>query len=109
MVAAVAAAVGAPAPRLRLPLAPLLALATLMEVTLRPLGVQPPLHRRRMDFFRKSFSLKPTRAAALGIVPRTGFREGARATAAGYRAAGLLGAAGPAPARAPAAAPRALP
>ena len=93
MVAAVAAAVDAPTPRARLPLAPLLGVATLMEVTLRPLGIQPPLHRRRMDFFRKSFSLKPTRAAALGIVSRTGFREGARATAAWYRAAGLLGAA----------------
>jgi len=90
MVAAVAAAVAAPAPRARLPLAPLLGVATLMELTLRPLGVQPPLHRRRMDFFRKSFSLRPTRAAALGITPRTGFREGARATAAWYRAAGLL-------------------
>ena len=90
MVAAVAAAVGAPAPRVRLPLAPLLGVATLMELTLRPLGIQPPLHRRRMDFFRKSFSLRPTRAAALGILPQTGFREGARATAAWYQAAGLL-------------------
>lgn len=91
MVAAIAAAVATPAPTLRLPLAPLMAVATVMEVTLRPLGIQPPLHRRRMDFFRKSFSLKPTRAAALGIVPRIGFAEGASATAAWYRAAGLLG------------------
>lgn len=91
MVGAVAEAVAAPAPRTRLPLAPLLGVATLMELTLRPLGVQPPLHRRRMDFFRKSFSLRPTRAATLGIEPRTGFQQGARATAAWYRAAGLLG------------------
>jgi nucleoside-diphosphate-sugar epimerase/SAM-dependent methyltransferase len=91
MVAAVAAAVEVPVPRGRLPLAPLVGLATLMEVTLRPLGIQPPLHRRRMDFFRKSFSLRPGRAAELGIVPRTPFRDGAQATATWYRAAGLLG------------------
>jgi nucleoside-diphosphate-sugar epimerase/2-polyprenyl-3-methyl-5-hydroxy-6-metoxy-1,4-benzoquinol methylase len=90
MVVAVAAAVDTAAPKLRLPLAPLLGVATLMEVTLRPLGIQPPLHRRRMDFFRKTFSLRPTRAAELGIVPHTSFREGARATAEWYRAAGLL-------------------
>jgi nucleoside-diphosphate-sugar epimerase len=90
MVAAVAAAVEVPVPRVRLPLPPLLGVATLMELALRPLGIQPPLHRRRMDFFRKSFSLRPTRAAVLGILPQTGFREGARATAAWYRGAGLL-------------------
>ena len=91
MVGAVAAAVDGTPPKVRLPLAPLLGVATLMEVTLRPLGIQPPLHRRRMDFFRKSFSLRPTRAAQLGIVPRTSFRDGARATAVWYRAVGLLG------------------
>jgi len=90
MVGAVAAAVEAGPPKIRLPLAPLLGVATLMEVALRPLGVQPPLHRRRMDFFRKSFSLRPTRAAQLGIVPQTTFRDGARATANWYRAVGLL-------------------
>jgi len=91
MVGAVAAAVDSAAPKIRLPLAPLLGVATLLELTLRPLGVQPPLHRRRMDFFRKSFSLRPTRAAQLGIVSQTTFREGARATANWYRAVGLLG------------------
>jgi len=90
MIDAIADAVRTRAPRVRLPLAPFLAAATLMEHGLRPLGIQPPLHRRRMDFFRKSFTLRAARAAALGVVPQTGFREGARTTADWYRSAGLL-------------------
>jgi len=90
MVDAVAEAVGAPPPRLRLPLAPLVAAATVLELSLRPLGIQPPLHRRRMDFFRKSFTLRGERAARLGVLPQTGFREGARRTAEWYRSSGLL-------------------
>jgi nucleoside-diphosphate-sugar epimerase len=56
-----------------------------------PLGLQPPLHRRRLDFFRKSFyfSLRKAREV-LGFEPRTGFAEGARTTADWYRENGLL-------------------
>jgi dihydroflavonol-4-reductase len=89
--AAVAAAVGRPAPRLRAPLAPFMAAASVMESALRPLGVQPPLHRRRMDFFRKSFHLSGDKARRLlGFEPRVGFREGAERTARWYERAGLL-------------------
>jgi nucleoside-diphosphate-sugar epimerase len=91
MVQAVADAVGVPGPSLRIPLGPLLLIATALETVLRPLGIQPPLHRRRMDFFRKSFTLRATRAAdRLGFVPRTSFRGGAQATAQWYRAQNLL-------------------
>ncbi len=90
MVDAIAAAVDVPPPRLRVPLTPLLAAAVVLELGLRPLGVQPPLHRRRMDFFRKSFTLRADRAAELGVRPRVDFREGARLTAEWYRSTGLL-------------------
>lgn len=90
MVDAIAAAVGVPPPRLRVPLAPLMAAATVLELGLRPFKIQPPLHRRRMDFFRKSFSLRADRAAELGVRPRVAFRDGARLTAEWYRSAGLL-------------------
>jgi hypothetical protein len=43
-----------------------------------------------MDFFRKGFTLKAARAAALGAIAQTGFREGVRTTADWYRSAGLL-------------------
>lgn len=91
MVAAVAEAVGRNAPRRHLPLAPFAVLATVLEAVLRPLGIQPPLHRRRLDFFVKSFSLDGAKAAAiLGFAPAVGFLEGARRTAAWYQEIGLL-------------------
>jgi dihydroflavonol-4-reductase len=73
------------------PLAPVAAAAFLLETTLRPLGIQPPLHRRRIDFFRKSFRLDGGKAERLlGFVPKTGFSEGATRTARWYEQAGEL-------------------
>jgi len=91
MVDAIAEAVGASRPRVSLPLPLFDVVATLMEVTLRPLGVQPPLHRRRLDFFRKSFRLDAAKAREeIGFTPRIGFTEGARRTAAWYRERGYV-------------------
>lgn len=91
MISAVAAALDRRPPRLRLPLTPFIAAATLFETTLRPLGIQPPLHRRRLDFFRKSFALSAAKARrTFGFVPSTDFEEGARRTAAWYHQVGLL-------------------
>lgn len=91
MVSAIAEALGRPGARFAVPLAPLWGIATVMELTLRPLGIQPPLHRRRMDFFRKSFTLRAARTGeVLGFFPGTGFLDGARQTARWYRDQGLL-------------------
>jgi hypothetical protein len=79
----------------RLPIYPFTALAFLLELLLRPIGIQPPLHRRRMDFFRKSFSFSTTKALDLiGFSPRYGFKQGAAETARWYRSKGWLKAAG---------------
>jgi nucleoside-diphosphate-sugar epimerase len=91
MVAAVAAAVGRQPPTLRVPLWPLMAAAVGMESTLRPLGIQPPLHRRRMDFFKKSFAFGSSKAARLlGFAPEVDFRDGAARTARWYESSGEL-------------------
>jgi dihydroflavonol-4-reductase len=91
MVAGIARALDRRPPRLRVPLFPFLVLAVLMEKALRPLGIRPPLHRRRLDFFRKTFTLSGAKAKrAMGFSPAVGFDEGARRTAAWYRQAGLL-------------------
>lgn len=85
MVEQVAAAVGRSPPRIKVPLWPFLAAAVVMESTLKPLGIQPPLHRRRLDFFRKSFLFSTDKAAKrLGFAPSIRFAEGARATARWY-------------------------
>lgn len=91
MVAAIAAAVGVQPKKWRAPLWPFLWLAAVLEFTLRPLGIQPPLHRRRMDFFTKSFRISTARAkAVLGFEAGTSFAEGTRRTAQWYREQGLL-------------------
>lgn len=91
MVRAVANAVEGRVPDWSLPMFPFAVLAYLMEVTLRPAGIDPPLHRRRLDFFRKSFRITSSRAARiLGFEASTSFADGARRTAEWYRVHGML-------------------
>jgi nucleoside-diphosphate-sugar epimerase len=77
---------------LPLPLAPLMAAARALEGVLRPLGVQPPLHPRRMDFFRRSFAFTLEEAKELGYQPRVGLDEGMQETAQWYLERGLVSA-----------------
>lgn len=78
-------------PRLQLPMWPFTAAAGLMETTLPPLHIAPPLHSRRLDFFRKSFVFSIARAQSLlGFQPAIDFRTGAADTVSWYRARGLL-------------------
>jgi nucleoside-diphosphate-sugar epimerase len=91
MVAAVGEAVGNRKRAPHVPLWPFVLAAVVFESTFSPLGLKPPLHRRRLDFFRKSFSFSTARAEqALGFRPQINFREGARRTAEWYRANGHL-------------------
>ena len=93
MIETVATELGNPSPRLRLPLQPCLMLATLTENLCRPIGIQPPLHRRRMDFFRKSYLFSQERAQRiLGFLPRVSFKEGVKETARWYQAMGYISA-----------------
>jgi nucleoside-diphosphate-sugar epimerase len=92
MVDVIAEVLGRQVPRIRLPMWPFLAAAAVFEATFKPLGIDPPLHRRRLDFFRKTFVFSTDKARrVLGFAPEVPFREGARATAEWYRAAGHLG------------------
>lgn len=91
MVTWVAKVVGGRTPRVRLPMLPFRIAAAGLEDMLRPLGIQPPLHRRRLDFFRKSFTLSTDRARrVIGFSPEVNFAEGARRTANWYRKKGHL-------------------
>jgi 2-polyprenyl-3-methyl-5-hydroxy-6-metoxy-1,4-benzoquinol methylase len=78
-------------PRIHAPLWPFLSAATVMEKILRPMGIQPPLHRRRMDFFRKNFSLSANKSKKLlAFTPKYSFEAGAFETARWYRENNLL-------------------
>lgn len=91
MIDQIADALGARRPRITVPLWPIWAAAVVMEGVLRPMGIDPPLHRRRMHFFTKSFSFEGREARqALNYEPEVTFAEGVRRTAAWYRAEKLL-------------------
>jgi nucleoside-diphosphate-sugar epimerase len=91
MVATIANEMGRKISRWRVPLPPFLIVATILETTLRPLGIQPPIHRRRMDFFRKSFefSLQHSRRV-LNFQPEYDFKWGVSETAKWYTEMGFL-------------------
>lgn len=90
-IATAAAAVGAPPPWIRVPYGPLFMLSALAEAICKPLGVEPPLHRRRVRFFRnnRAFDIGKARRR-LGYAPQVGLEEGMRRTVSWYRAQKLL-------------------
>ena len=61
------------------------------EAICAPFGIEPPLYRRRVDFFTKSRAFDITRARTeLDFRPRVTLRDGIRRTLEWYRAEGWL-------------------
>lgn len=86
LVALIAEALGAAVPHRRLPVLPVYALAYVCELICRPLGIEPPLYRRRVDFFRKHRTFDITRAVTeLGFAPKVDLKTGLRKTGEWYR------------------------
>ena len=86
LVAMTADIAGVPPPRLRLPVWPVWIAAAACEAICRPMGLEPPLYRRRVDFFTKSRAFTIDRARReLGFAPAVGLREGIRRTLEWYR------------------------
>jgi nucleoside-diphosphate-sugar epimerase len=78
-------------PRLHLPVWPFWAAGAVCESLCAPLGIQPPIYRRRVDFFTKSRAFDITRARTeLGYAPQVGLREGIRRTLDWYRSQNWL-------------------
>jgi nucleoside-diphosphate-sugar epimerase len=76
-----------------LPLGPMLAVAGVVEDLSRLAGVEPPIYRRRMDFFWSDSEFDTTRARqALDWAPRVDLPEGIRRTLEDYRSSGALAA-----------------
>jgi nucleoside-diphosphate-sugar epimerase len=78
-------------PTLKVPLAPVLGLATLFEQICEPLGIEPPLHRRRVSFFQnnRAFSIDKAKRI-LGYEPQVSLKEGIRQTIQWYKQQGWL-------------------
>ncbi|MEX1129966.1 MAG: NAD-dependent epimerase/dehydratase family protein [Vicinamibacterales bacterium] len=80
-----------PRPRLRLPVWPFWIAGAACEALCAPLGIEPPIYRRRVDFFTKSRAFDISRARTeLGYAPQVTLREGIRRTLEWYRREGWL-------------------
>ena len=91
LVGLIATELGVQPPRLHLPVWPVWIAGALCELVCVPFGIDPPLFRRRVDFYRKSRAFDTRRAREeLGYNPTVDLRTGIHRTAAWYRAQGLL-------------------
>jgi dihydroflavonol-4-reductase len=72
---------GVPRPHLRFPAWPFQVAGTVCERICVPFGIEPPIYRRRVDFFTKSraFSIEKARRM-LGYSPRVSLESGLRRT-----------------------------
>lgn len=88
----IAAALGVPPPRLRVPRAAASLGAGMLEVVGRATGRAIPLSRTGVAFFSEDRRFSSAKAEReLGYVPRVDLKEGVARTVAWYRAEGLLG------------------
>jgi nucleoside-diphosphate-sugar epimerase len=91
LTALIAQAAGVPAPRLRLPARPFQIAGSICERLCVPLGIEPPIHRRRIDFYTKSraFTIEKARRL-LGYRPEVDLEQGIRKTLDWYVAQGYI-------------------
>lgn len=82
---------GVKPPTLHVPVWPFWVAGAACEAICAPFGIEPPLYRRRVDFFTKSRAFDIARARAeLGYAPQVSLREGIRRTLEWYRTARWL-------------------
>lgn len=91
LVAIVADVAGVPRPKVHLPVWPFWIAAAACEAACAPFGIDPPIYRRRVDFFTKSRAFDIGRARAeIGYRPEIGLRDGIGRTLEWYRRHGWI-------------------
>jgi nucleoside-diphosphate-sugar epimerase len=79
------------APRIALPAKPFQLIGGLVEAVCVPFGIEPPLHRRRVDFFTKTRAFSTLKAKTmLGFEPEYSFEEEAKLIGKWYTENGWL-------------------
>lgn len=91
LIQVIADAVDSTPPRLHFPVMPVYLASFVCELLCKPFGIEPPLYRRRVDFFRKTRSFDISKAQQeLKFQPSTDLESGIRQTAQWYQSQGLL-------------------
>jgi len=91
LVSLIAEVAQVPTPALHLPVWPFWVAGALCETLCAPFRVEPPLYRRRVDFFTKSRAFDIARARQeIGYAPQIGLREGIGRALGWYRQQGWL-------------------
>jgi len=76
---------------IRVPVKPVQLLADVCERICRPLGIAPPIYRRRIEFFTQNKSYEISKAQRLlGFKPKVRMFDGLQRTAEWYRQRGML-------------------
>ena len=80
-----------PVSKIHIPLWPVYTAAFLCEMVCRPLGIEPPIYRRRLDFFTKDRAFDITKAKKeLNYAPKVPLKQGLTRTAEWYKENGML-------------------
>lgn len=91
LVRVVAEVAGVAPPTLHVPVWPVWVAGALCEAVCTPFGIEPPLFRRRVDFFTKSRAFDITRARTeIGYAPSVTLRDGIARTLGWYREQGWV-------------------
>jgi nucleoside-diphosphate-sugar epimerase len=91
LVERIAAAAGVTPIRWHLPVWPFWLAGAACEAVCAPFGIEPPIYRRRVDFFTKSRAFDITRARQeLGFAPAVGLTDGITRTLEWYRREGWI-------------------
>ncbi len=91
LVGMIAEELGVTLPKMHLPVKPFQVLGTICETVCKPFAIEPPIYRRRVDFFTKDRAFNIAKAEkVLGYRWKVGMREGIKRTIAWYRIMGYL-------------------
>ena len=86
-----AAAMGTPVRLRHFPVWPIVAAGYAVEAVCKPFGIEPPIHPRRVDWYRQTRAFRIDNAMRdLGYRPKVGLDEGLRRAAEWYRSEGLV-------------------
>ncbi len=91
LVAAVARSIDVRVSTVHLPYGPANAAAAVIESVFKPFGIEPPIHRRRLHWFKQNRSFDISKARRdLGYQPRIDLESGLRQTGEWYRQQQLI-------------------